>query len=145
MNSVTLGKFSHFISSDLVQELTQKAKEARENAYCPYSHYAVGAAILMESGKIFTGCNIESATYSPSCCAERVAIFKAVSEGETKIRAVAIVLGPDGSPCGPCSQVINEFNPHAYIFAATPDGKIYNEWRLDELLPYAFGPANLLA
>ena len=98
--------------------LIEKALEARKNAYVPYSGFAVGAALLAKSGKIYTGCNIESASYSPSNCAERTAVFKAVSEGEREFEAIAIAAGPKEeeaplshfvSPCGVCRQVLREF------------------------------------
>lgn len=144
MNITSLGRFASEISYSVVQELTQKAVEAQEHSYCPYSHYKVSAAVLTENGKIFTGCNVENATYPAGCCAERTAIFKAVSEGSTDIKAIAIVLGEGGSPCGICRQVINEFNPEAYIFCANREGQIFSEHKLNEILPLAFGPKQLL-
>jgi cytidine deaminase len=89
--------------------LIQAARKARENAYAPYSHYDVGAAVLTKSGKIFSGCNVENAAYPSGLCAERVAIFKAVSEGERELIALAVVTSNAGSPCGACRQVFSEF------------------------------------
>lgn len=123
--------------------LIQDAKDARENAYCPYSKFKVGAAILTKSGNVYTGCNVENASYGLTVCAERVAVFKAVSAGEKGndfIKAVAIVLdAPDyGAPCGTCRQVINEFaDPDAVIVMATVNEN-YKIEKLGSLLPYAF-------
>lgn len=131
------------IATETLQEMVNKAIDARNNAYCPYSEYSVGAAILTESGKIFAGCNVENASYSGTICAERSALFSAVSAGSRDIKAVVIVLNAEASPCGFCRQALYEFNPEAYIYAATPEGTIYNSWRLDELLPHGFGPKHL--
>lgn len=125
-----------------VNDLIEKAKAARENAYCPYSKFKVGAAVLAKSGKIYTGCNVENASYGLTNCAERTAIFKAVSEGERGnfIKAIAIILdAPDyGAPCGTCRQVINEFaESDAVIIMSTMSGKHKIE-TLATLLPYAF-------
>lgn len=134
------------------KELIAKALLARENAYAPYSHYAVGAALIAGSGKVYTGCNIENAAYSPSNCAERTAVFKAVSEGERNILKLALVAGKQeleaplpafASPCGVCRQVLSEF--------AVPDMKLllakseqdYREYTLDELLPLGFSAKDL--
>ena len=144
MSVQALGRFSEFVPQKVVDDLIQKASDALTHSYCPYSNYPVGAAVLTESGNIYTGCNVESATYTPTICAERTAIVKAVSNGDRKIVAVAIVLGEGGSPCGVCRQTMNEFNPHTYVFFATRDGVLKNEWRLDELLPHGFGPSHLL-
>ena len=91
------------------QELISQAAQAREHAYAPYSRYAVGAALLTRSGRVYTGCNVENASYSLTLCAERVALFKAVSEGEREFQAIAIVTSNGGSPCGACRQVLAEF------------------------------------
>ena len=129
-------------------ELMQAAIEARRFAYAPYSHFQVGAALLTASGKVYRGCNIESAAFTPSNCAERTAIFKAVSEGERDFAAVAIAAGPAGgplvltSPCGVCRQVMMEFVDDAgfeIILGTAPDRtKVYT---LRELLPLGFGPS----
>ncbi len=92
------------------KKLVQAAKIAQKKAYCPYSRYPVGAAVLMESGKIYTGCNVENASFGLSCCAERIAIFNAISHGEKKVRALAVV-AKSARPCGACRQVIIEFAP----------------------------------
>jgi cytidine deaminase len=121
------------------QNLISAAKDAREGAYCPYSKFKVGAAVLTGKGNIFTGCNIENASYGLTVCAERVAIFKAVSAGERNIKAIAIVLeAPDfGAPCGACRQVIYEFGKDADVIMATVNGK-YEIKKIKDLLPYAF-------
>jgi len=125
------------------KELIKKALEAKTKAYVPYSNFHVGAAVLMDNDEIFTGCNIESASYSPTCCAERTAIFKAVSEGQKKIKAIAIV-GDSGFtyPCGVCRQVIREFGKDANIIIAKSEDE-YREYKLEELLPHSFGPEDL--
>lgn len=125
------------------KELIKKAFEAKENAYVPYSNFHVGAAVLMEDGSIYTGCNIESASYTPTNCAERTAIFKAVSEGKRKIKAIAIV-GDSGYtyPCGVCRQVIREFSSNAIVIIAKSEYE-YKEYNFKELLPYSFGPEDL--
>lgn len=129
-------------------ELLRLANEARKNAYVPYSGHRVGAALLTESGKVYTGCNIENAAYSPGNCAERTAIFKAVSEGERAFAAIAVVGGKDYEisefyPCGMCRQVMAEFcDPDTFlIYTAVPGG--YETYRLKELLPHGFSPKNL--
>lgn len=132
--------------------LIRKAIEAMGNSYSPYSNFRVGAALLTKSGKIFTGCNIESVAFTPTVCAERTAIFKAVSEGETEFEAIAVIGGPaDGKntpsdeysgPCGVCRQVMLEFCDDLLIILAQSED-IYHEHTLKELLPLGFGPSNL--
>jgi cytidine deaminase len=122
------------------------AREAAAKAYCPYSRFHVGAAVLTERGEIFSGCNVENASYGLTICAERNAIFQAVAraEGPLVIRA-AVVFTPTSAPtapCGACRQVINEFGPDAEVFSVC-DGPTVITNRLDELLPDAFGPRNL--
>lgn len=124
--------------------LLKLAIEARENSYSPYSHYKVGAALLTTSGKIFTGCNIENAAYTPSNCAERTAIFKAVSEGERNFAAIAVATSNGVAPCGVCRQVIREFAPNLTIILGDIEGK-YRVVSLPDLLPDSFGPENLEA
>lgn len=131
--------------------LCQQAAQAREQAYCPYSHFAVGAALLAQSGKVYTGCNIESAAYSPSICAERTAFAKAVSEGERGFTAIAIVGGKEGEtckgecpPCGVCRQVMMEFcDPETFLILLKKNDSEYKEYTLSKLLPFGFGPENL--
>ena len=129
-------------------ELLMKAIEAREFAYAPYSNHRVGAALVGKSGKLYLGCNVESAAYSPTNCAERTAIFKAVSEGEREFSAIAIVGGMgEGlsdicAPCGVCRQVLAEFcDGDMRIIMGTPEKLVIST--LKELLPYSFGKANL--
>lgn len=133
-----------------VTKLIEAAFEARENAYTPYSHFRVGAALLAKNGQVFKGCNIENASYPVTICAERTALFKAVSEGVREFEAIAIVGSMKGqvnelisAPCGVCRQALFEFcgNDLKVILAkSTTD---YLETTLGELLPYGFGPANL--
>lgn len=122
-----------------IKNLIDHAIVAREKTYSPYSHFGVGAALLCEDGGIYEGCNIENASYGLTNCAERTAIFKAVSEGCTKFRALAVVADTEGpcSPCGACRQVISEFEI-PYIIMANLKGA-YTVVELDELLPFRFG------
>ena len=132
------------------QQLIRAAFVARRFAYTPYSHFKVGAALLAQNGQVFTGCNIESASYSPTNCAERTALFKAVSEGVTAFSAIAIVGSREGevnrivtSPCGVCRQALFEFcGPDLTVIMARSE-EDYLETTLGELLPYGFGPKNL--
>lgn len=125
------------------KELIKKALEAQKKAYVPYSNFHVGAALVTEDGEIFTGCNIEISSYSPTLCAERTAIFKAVSEGHKKIKAIAVVGDADFTyPCGVCRQVIREFGKDATIIVANSEDD-YREYKLEELLPHSFGPEDL--
>lgn len=125
------------------QDLLQSAIEARKWVYAPYSNYPVGAALLTTSGRIYDGVNIENAAYPSSMCAERVAVFKAVSQGERQFEAIAVVTRDGGSPCGTCRQVLSEFGLETIVLIADESGKIIQETTIDELLPGAFGPANL--
>ncbi|NOX63093.1 MAG: cytidine deaminase [Chloroflexi bacterium] len=122
--------------------LLAAAFAARKRAYAPYSNYHVGAALLTEEGKVFQGCNIENAAYSVSLCAERVAIFKAASEGHRRFRALAVVTENGGAPCGPCRQVMREFAPDLVILIADVEGRV-RRTTLAELFPDAFGPDQL--
>jgi cytidine deaminase len=124
-------------------ELLECARVARENAYAPYSGYRVGAALLTQSGDVFTGVNLENASYGLAICAERSAVAAAIAAGHRAFEAIAIA-GPDSTttvPCGACRQVLNEFSPHVAVIFSTPDGR--ERFSLDELLPLAFGPENL--
>jgi cytidine deaminase len=125
------------------RELIETAAAARQKAYVPYSHYPVGAALLTASGAVFTGCNIEIASYGATVCGERTAAFKAVSEGEREFRAVAVVTSNGAAPCGICRQVLIEFGPHMSVIMATPEGTITWEGALTELLPFGFDPQQL--
>jgi len=125
-------------------ELIARAREARLQAYAPYSGYAVGAALLASSGRIYVGVNVENAAYPSGMCAERVAVFKAVSEGERGFEAIAVVTQNGGSPCGACRQVLSEFGPDTLVIVADLQGN-FVERPLAEWLPAAFGPDDLLA
>jgi len=129
------------LSQVMVKKLIVAAAVARERAYAPYSGYVVGAAVLFESGKIYSGCNVENASYGLTNCAERTAIFKGVSEGERVVVAVAISVtgGKAGSPCGACRQVIREFGAKAVVISAAENGEYFTR-TLEELLPDSFGP-----
>ncbi len=122
--------------------LLKAAFDARERAYAPYSRYHVGAALLTEDGEVFQGCNVENAAYSVSLCAERVAIFKAVSEGHHRLRAIAVVTENGGAPCGSCRQVMREFAPDLIILIADEQGEV-RRTTLADLLPDSFGPEDL--
>ena len=122
--------------------LVQEAARVRENAYAPYSHYHVGAAVLTGDGRIFTGCNVENAVYPLGLCAERVAIFKAVSEGYRDFEAIAVVTSNGGSPCGSCRQVMHEFAPEMTVFIADETGAM-RRTTVAELLPDSFGANDL--
>ena len=125
------------------EKLIQRAVQAREWAYAPYSNYPVGAALLTTSGRIYEGVNVENAAYPDSICAERVAIYKAVSEGERKYVAIAVVTKDGGSPCGSCRQVLAEFGLDTAVLIANEQGMLLNETTVAELLPQAFNSTSL--
>jgi cytidine deaminase len=125
------------------QSLVECAQRVRRWAYVPYSRYAVGAALLTASGKIYDGVNIENASYSTTICAERVAVFKAVSEGEREFVAIAVVTSNGGTPCGSCRQVLSEFGLDTQVIIADDTGKIHQETTVGGLLPGAFRPDDL--
>lgn len=124
------------------QQLIALAAHARERAYAPYSQYRVGAALLSRSGRVYTGCNVENAVYPLTLCAERVALVKAVSEGEREFVAIAVVTANGGAPCGACRQTLAEFGLNIRVLIATPE-QLVAEKRLADLLPDAFGPSDL--
>jgi len=124
-------------------DLAARAAEARKWAYAPYSHYAVGAAILAASGKIYDGVNIENASYPVTLCAERVAGAKAVSEGEREFVAVAVSTANGGTPCGACRQFLSEFGMDAVVVVADAEGRVLKQTTVHDLLPDSFGPAQL--
>lgn len=133
-----------------IQKMIDLAIEQLSFAYTPYSGFQVGVALLTKEGKIYTGCNIENAAYSPTNCAERTAFFKAVSEGERQFQAICIVGGKNGvlteytAPCGVCRQVMMEFcNPDSFQIILAKDRETYKIFSLRELLPMGFGPDNL--
>ena len=125
------------------RELIQLAITASSNAYIPYSNYAVGAALQTDDGTVFTGCNIESAAYSPTLCAERTALGKAVSEGYRHFDKIAVVTRNGGSPCGVCRQFLYEFSPEMTVIIADLDGQVHHIMSLSDLLPLGFGPSKL--
>ena len=138
------------ISSELTAKLIATAHEMQKYSYTPYVEFAVGAALLTADDEIYTGCNIQNAALSPNICAERTAFFKAVSEGKTKFKAIAIVGGPDREigdfcfPCGVCRQVMVEYcDPDSFIIITANDKGEVKTVTLSELLPYSFGPENL--
>ncbi len=134
-----------------IKLLITEALKAREFSYSPYSEFQVGAALLTKDGQVFTGCNIESASYTPSNCAERTAFFKAVSQGVRVFSAIAVVGGPKGAkeldyctPCGVCRQVMMEFcDPKTFQVIVAKNPEEYQVFTLEEILPMGFGPKNL--
>lgn len=135
----------------MVEKLIDTAIEQLKFSYTPYSNFKVGAALLAKNGEIFTGCNIENASYTPTNCAERTAFFKAVSEGVREFRAICIVGGKDGklteytAPCGVCRQVMMEFcDPKTFQIILAVDKERYEIYTLEELMPLGFGPLKLV-
>lgn len=135
----------------MVEKLIDTTIEQLKFSYTPYSNFKVGAALLTKSGKIYTGCNIENASFTPTNCAERTAFFKAVSEGVRDFQAICIVGGKDGkltgytAPCGVCRQVMMEFcNPKTFQIILAVDKERYEIYTLEELMPLGFGPLNLV-
>jgi cytidine deaminase len=125
------------------QGLVDLANAARVRAHVPYSRYAVGSSLRTKTGRIFTGVNIENAAYPQTMCAERVAIFKAVSEGEKDFEVITVVTDNGGSPCGGCRQVMAEFGLDTIVILADGKGKILQEITVEQLLPGAFTPGHL--
>ena len=125
------------------QALIDLANTARQRAYVPYSNYPVGAALRTKTGRIFTGVNVENAAYPQTMCAERVAVFKAVSEGEKEFEVISVVTDNGGSPCGGCRQVLAEFGLDTIVLLADRNGKLLKETTVKELLPEAFTPEHL--
>lgn len=125
-----------------IARLMDAAQRARQAAYVPYSHFAVGAALLTDSGRVVTGCNVENASFGLTVCAERVAIWKAVSEGESNFLAIAVVTSIDGSPCGACRQVMAEFALEMPVIIADLE-QVHRIATVAELLPGAFTPDDL--
>lgn len=135
----------------MIEKLIDTAIEQLKFSYTPYSNFKVGAALLAKNGELFTGCNIENASYTPTNCAERTAFFKAVSEGVREFRAICIVGGKDGklteytAPCGVCRQVMMEFcDPKTFQIILAVDKERYEIYTLEELMPLGFGPLNLV-
>lgn len=122
-----------------ISKLIEMANKARENAYCPYSHFAVGAALVSKTGHTYTGANVENASYGLTICAERAAIFKAINAGDLELETICLV-GSDAGytyPCGACLQVMAEFAPHLNVIVTDGSGN-YREHRLKDLLPFQF-------
>jgi cytidine deaminase len=131
------------LSDQEKQSLIDVANTARQRAYVPYSNYPVGAALRTKTGRIFTGVNVENAAYPQTMCAERVAVFKAVSEGEKEFEVISVVTNNGGSPCGGCRQVLAEFGLDTIVLMADRNGKLLKEATVKELLPEAFMPDHL--
>ncbi|CAN9512360.1 unnamed protein product [Ophioblennius macclurei] len=136
---------SRLLSKEMVKTLVLRSQEAKKQAYCPYSKFRVGAALLTVDNDVITGCNVENACYNLGVCAERNAISKAVSEGYRSFKAIAIASDLSDqfiSPCGGCRQFMREFGPNWDVYMSKPDGS-YRKMRVDELLPASFGPEDL--
>ena len=125
------------------QSLIDLANAARQHAYAPYSNYPVGAALRTKTGRMYTGVNVENAAYPHTMCAERVAIFKAISDGEKEFEVISVVTDNGGSPCGGCRQVMAEFALDMIVLMADGNGKLIKETTVGELLPEAFTPNHL--
>ena len=125
------------------QALIDLANTARQRAYVPYSNYPVGAALRTKTGRIYTGVNVENAAYPQTMCAERVAIFKAISDGEKEFEVISVVTDNGGSPCGGCRQVMAEFALDMIVLMADGNGKLIKETTVKDLLPEAFTPDHL--
>jgi cytidine deaminase len=132
------------LTNEEKQSLIDLANEARRRAYVPYSNYPVGAALRTKSGRIYTGVNVENAAYPQTMCAERIAIFKAVSEGEQEFEVIAVVTNNGGSPCGGCRQVMAEFGLETVVLFGNGQGELVKETTVNELLPEAFTPKHLV-
>lgn len=131
------------LTDETREKMIRAALEVRDRAYAPYSNYPVGAALLTVNGHIYTGVNVENAAYPTSICAERAAVFKAISEGEQQFSAIAIVTANGGSPCGACRQVLAEFGLDTIVLIVDQAGKIIRELTVGDLLPDSFGPTDL--
>ena len=131
------------MEEEMKEALVAAACKAREQAYAPYSEYKVGAAVLTEGGRIYTGVNVENAAYGSTICGERAAVFAAVTDGHRRILAVAVCTEHGASPCGACRQVIGEFAGNIPIYMSDHNGKVH-DGHLRKLLPHRFGPEDLL-
>ena len=132
------------LTEDQKKYMIERALQSRENAYAPYSKYKVGAALLTKSGEIFTGVNVENAAYPTGTCAERVAVFKAVSEGIREFEAIAVASNNGGTPCGSCRQVLAEFGLDTIILIVDGQGNLIQETTVREILPGAFTAQDLI-
>lgn len=130
-------------SDAAIQQLLEVAIAVTHNAYIPYSHYPVGAALRAVDGTVYSGCNVENAAYPATICAERTALVKAVSEGRREFDTIVVVTKNAGSPCGTCRQMLYEFAPNLRVILADLDGKIASDTTLSALLPDGFGPDRL--
>ncbi len=133
------------IEATVRQKLIQAAVDVRQRAYAPYSGYPVSAALLAKSGHIYTGVNVENAVYPLTICAERVAVFRAIAEGEREFQAIAVVTDNGGSPCGSCRQVLTEFGRDIEVYMAAGDGNLLRASTVADLLPSAFTSDDLQA
>ncbi len=131
------------LTKEASQSLIDAANEVRKYAYVPYSNYPVGAAVRTRGGRVYTGVNVENAAYPQTICAERTAVFKAVSEGEREFEAIAVVTSNGGSPCGGCRQVLAEFGLDTIVLIANGEGELVKQMTVADLLPDAFTPAHL--
>lgn len=131
------------VTPDEAKFLVDLAIEARRRAYAPYSNYQVGAALRTRSGRIFTGVNIENAAYPTTICAERVAIYSAIAQGEREFDVIAVVTSNGGSPCGSCRQVMAEFGLDTVVLIADTEGQVHEQTTVNSLLPGAFTPGHL--
>lgn len=147
MGNLTAGEApaggADIVSESVVAALIAAAADVRARAYAPYSHFAVGAALLAGDGQIYTGCNVENASYGLAICAERNAVAHAVAAGQRTFAAIAVVTENGVTPCGACRQVLAEFNPQLLVIVADVSGN-RKRYRLSELLPAAFGPQDLI-
>ncbi len=131
------------LSPEQKDQLVRAAAEARQRAYAPYSNYLVGAALLDREGRVFTGVNVENAAYPTSMCAERSAVFSAVSAGSRRFEAIAVVTRNAGTPCGACRQVLSEFGLDIVVLVADETGTVVQSLTVRDLLPHSFGPGDL--
>lgn len=131
------------LSEEQRHSLVSAADQARKGAYAPYSDYPVGAALVTKGGQLYTGANVENAAYPISMCAERTALFHAVTQGERDFVAIAVVTRDGGTPCGSCRQALSEFGLETVVLVVNEDGDIVQESTVGDLLPGAFGPSNL--
>jgi cytidine deaminase len=131
------------VKPEIREQLTRRAAEARAHAYAPYSGYAVGAALLAESGAVFGGANVENAAYPTGLCAERVALFAAVAAGERRFSALVVLTRDGGTPCGSCRQALAEFGLETEVAIVDESGHVSIETTVGGLLPHAFGASNL--
>jgi cytidine deaminase len=131
------------LNDELRKQLIESALEVRTKAYAPYSHYPVGAALLASSGQIYLGVNVENAAYPTGICAERAAIFNAITQGERNFTAIAVASANGGTPCGACRQVLSEFGLETLVMVLNAEGHVIQEAPLKYFLPGAFTPSDL--